>query len=51
MEKEFTGYELQSLVSHLRIRGMYEDADKLERDHRTNYLSSEAIQVVKEETE
>jgi hypothetical protein len=42
-------YKLQELVAKLRIRGMYSDADKLEEDCSTNYLSREAEEVVKEE--
>jgi hypothetical protein len=43
------GYELQRLVSKLRIRGMYSDADKLEENRSTNGLSNEAVRVIKEE--
>lgn len=43
------GYELQRLVSKLRIRGMYSDADKLEENRSTNGLSNEAVQIIKEE--
>jgi len=43
------GYELQRLVSKLRIRGMNTDADKLEENRSTNGLSNEAAQIVKEE--
>jgi hypothetical protein len=43
------GYELQRLVAELRIRGMFEDADRLEKDCRTNYLTNEAAQIVREE--
>jgi len=46
MEKEFKGYELQRLVAKLRAIGMYTDAAKLEKDHRTNYLSDEATQII-----
>ncbi len=43
---EIKGYELQRLVSKLRIIGMREDADKLDKDHQVNYLSQEAIEVI-----
>ena len=43
------GYNLDSLVSKLRIRGMYADADRLEDDQRTNLLSSEAKEIVRRE--
>lgn len=43
------GYELQRLVSKLRIRGMNTDADKLEKNQSTNGLSNEAVQIIKEE--
>lgn len=43
------GYELQRLVSKLRIRGMYSDADKLEENRSTNGLSNEAAQIVRDE--
>ena len=45
----YEGYELQRLVAKLRIRGMYADADRLEKDHATNYLSREAAELVKRE--
>jgi len=41
------GYELERLVAKLRIRGMYEDADKLEDNRSTNGLSDEATQIVR----
>jgi len=44
--KEYTGYELQRLVNKLRLIGMNSDADKLEKDHRINYLSKEAKLIV-----
>lgn len=47
MEKNFSGYELERLVSKLRLRSMYSDADKLEKDCRTNYLSKEATEIVR----
>ena len=43
----FKGYELQRLIAKLRIRGMYSDADLLEKDRRTNRLSLEAIEIIK----
>ncbi len=43
------GYELERLISKLRIRGMNADADKLEKNQSTNGLSNEAVQIVKEE--
>jgi hypothetical protein len=42
------GYELDRLVSKLRIRGMYSDAEKLEENRSTNGLSNEAAQIVGE---
>ncbi len=47
----FKGYELERLISKLRIVGMYSDADKLERDHCTNYLSNEAAEIVRKAME
>ena len=44
------GYELERLISKLRIRGMYFDADKLEENQSTNGLCNEAAQIVREET-
>jgi len=43
------GYELQRLVSKLRIRGLNIDADKLEKDHCINFLSREAITIIQKE--
>jgi len=43
------GYELERLISKLRIRGMYSDAAKLEENRSTNDLSNEAAQIVREE--
>jgi len=45
------GYELQRLIAKLRIRGMYSDADKLEKGCCIDYLSNEAAQIIKEEME
>jgi hypothetical protein len=47
--KNFQGYELQRLVGKLRILGMYQDADRLEKDHAPNYLSDEAREIVRRE--
>jgi len=47
--RNFQGYELQRLISKLRIRGLYTDADKLEKDRAINYLSNEAVKIIKEE--
>lgn len=49
MKTNYQGYELQRLVSKLRIRGMKSDADKLEKNRSTNGLSNEAAQIVREE--
>ena len=43
------GYELERLVSKLRIRGMNTDANKLEENRSTNGLSNQAAQIVREE--
>jgi len=43
------GYELERLISKLRIRGMNTDANKLEENRSTNGLSNEAAQLVREE--
>ena len=43
------GYELDRLVSKLRIRGMHSDAAKLEDNRSTNGLSSDAARIVREE--
>lgn len=40
------GYEIDRMVSKLRIRGMYSDAAKLEENRSTNGLSNEAVQIV-----
>lgn len=51
LDKTFEkGYELSRLISKLRIRGMYSDADKLEANRNTNGLSEEAQKIIKEET-
>ena len=42
------GYELDRMVSKLRIRGMYSDAEKLEANRSTNGLRKEAAQIVRE---
>lgn len=47
--RNFQGYELQRLVSKLRIRGFSSDADKLEKDRSINFLSKQASQIVREE--
>jgi len=43
------GYELERLVSKLRIRGLHSDAAALEKNRSTNGLGSEALRIVREE--
>lgn len=43
------GYELERLISKLRIRGMYSDANKLEKDRSTQFLSKEAQKIIEKE--
>ena len=42
------GYELDRMISKLRIRGMYSDAEKLEKNRSTNGLCNEAVRIIKE---
>jgi len=47
--KQLKGYELQRMISKLRMIGMYEDADRLEKDKAINYISASAKQIISKE--
>ena len=48
-DRNYKGYELQRLVSKLRIRGLNTDADKLEKDQAPNKLTREATAIIESE--